>query len=122
MIKKIYRLKQREVKKVLKKTKPFFSYNIVLNYSKNKFPYNRFAIIIGSKSVVDNVTRNFFRRRFYDFVRNSFLFDFDNFKETRYDFIFVVKKTIKLNKKNKKDLEKFEKDLLFLTKKFKNII
>jgi hypothetical protein len=46
MIKKIYRLKEREVKKVLKFSKPFFSYAIVLNYKQNKKKYNRFAIII----------------------------------------------------------------------------
>jgi hypothetical protein len=46
MIKKIYRLKEREVKKVLKFSKPFFSYNIVLNVKQNKKKYNRFAIII----------------------------------------------------------------------------
>jgi hypothetical protein len=42
MIKKIYRLKEREVKKVLSKRKPFFSYGIVLNIFKNKLDYNRF--------------------------------------------------------------------------------
>ena len=31
MIKKVYRLKEKEVKKVLQKGKPFFSYNIVSN-------------------------------------------------------------------------------------------
>jgi hypothetical protein len=51
MIKKIYRLRQREVKKVLQRAKPFFSYGIVLNVFENKLNYNRFAIVIGSKSV-----------------------------------------------------------------------
>jgi RNase P protein component len=51
MIKKIYRLKERELKKVLKYSKPFFSYGIVLNVNKNKLNYNRFAIVLGSKSV-----------------------------------------------------------------------
>jgi hypothetical protein len=51
MIKKNFRLKEREVKKVLKYSKPFFSYGIVLNSFKNKLKYNRFAIVIGSKSV-----------------------------------------------------------------------
>jgi hypothetical protein len=46
MIKKIYRLKDREVKKVLGKTKPFFSYGIVLNMKLNKKDFNRFAIVI----------------------------------------------------------------------------
>jgi len=46
MIKKIYRLKEREVKKVLGKTKPFFSYGIVLNAKINRENFNRFAIVI----------------------------------------------------------------------------
>jgi hypothetical protein len=46
MIKKIYRLKEREVKKVLGKTKPFFSYGIVLNMKPNREGFNRFAIVI----------------------------------------------------------------------------
>mgnify|MGYP005995417273 FL=1 len=46
MITKQFRLKEREVKKVLQRGKPFFSYGIVLNYTKNKLGYNRFAIVI----------------------------------------------------------------------------
>jgi len=46
MIKKIYRLKEKEVKKVLGKTKPFFSYSIVLNSKPNREVFNRFAIVI----------------------------------------------------------------------------
>jgi ribonuclease P protein component len=71
MIKKQFRLREKEVKKVLSMRKPFFSYNIVLNYRKNRLEYNRFSIVIGGKSVHTNVERNFFRRRFYDFVEKS---------------------------------------------------
>ena len=46
MIKKIYRLKEREIKKVLGKTKPFFSYGIVLNMKPNRKGFNRFAVVI----------------------------------------------------------------------------
>ncbi len=117
MIKKIFRLKEKEVKKVLKKRKPFFSYWIVLNKYKNKLKYNRFAVVIGSKSVNSWVERNFFRRRFYDFIftKNLVNQEFDN-NWIYYDFVFVVKKEIKLDKKQQKSINSFDKDLNFLIK------
>jgi len=119
MLKKIYRLKEREVKKVLGKTKPFFSYGIVLNSKPNKKDFNRFAIIIGSKSVNTNVTRAFFRRKFYDFIAKSSLLS-DKFNSTKnYDFVFLIKKQTKLDKKDKNAILEFEKDLSFLENKFK---
>ena len=120
MIKKIYRLKEREVKKVLTKAKPFFSYWIVLNVVQNKKNYNRFGIILWAKSVNNNITRNFFRRRFYDFISSSSLFSSNNEKQKNYDFVFLVKKQTKLDKKDKNAILSFEKDLSFLEKKFKN--
>lgn len=130
MIKKIYRLREREVKKVLTKAKPFFSYGIVLNAMKNKLPYNRFAIVIWAKSVNNNITRNFFRRRFYDFVNNFQISD-TKLKSTKSistvhwnlvthnDFVFVVKKQTKLDKKDEKSKISFDKDLAFLMEKIK---
>ena len=132
MIKKIYRLKEREVQKVLGKTKPFFSYGIVLNAKPNRKDFNRFAIVIGSKSVNTNVTRTFFRRRFYDFIAESSLYKTPGFKNKNitsnpgvkilnknYDFVFLVKKQTKLDKKDKNAILEFEKDLSFLENKFK---
>ena len=117
MISKKYRLKEREVKKVLKKWKPFFSYGIVLNYVKNKVVCNRFAIVIWAKSVLNNVQRNFFRRRFYDEIAKSALFSFENNEKQGYDFIFVVKKQTKLDKNNTEVLKKFKSDIKFLIDK-----
>ena len=111
MLKKIYRLREKEVKMVLQKGKPFFSYNIVLNKLKNKLEFNRFAIIISAKSVNSNVERNFFRRRFYDFIWEN------KIEKTGYDFVFVVKNKTKLDKKNSESLESFYKDLSFLISK-----
>jgi len=68
MISKNFRLKEEEVKKVLKFWKPFFSYWMVLNYKNNKLENNRFAIIISGKNVDGSVVRNYFRRRFYDAI------------------------------------------------------
>jgi len=108
MISKKYRLTEREVKRVLHKWKPFFSYGIVLNSCKNKEWHNRFAIVLWWKSVNSNVERNFFRRKFYDIV-SSF-----NFKHEWIDFVFVVKKKTKFDKKSLESILWFEKDLMFL--------
>jgi len=72
VISKKNRLSEREVKKVLNKWKPFFSYWIVLNYLKNNSEINRFAIVIWWKSVNTNITRNFFRRLYYNLVVKIF--------------------------------------------------
>gem|GEM_PF-6120195 len=46
MISKQFRLSERQVKKVLAKSKPFFSYGLVLNKTPNKLDHNRYAIVI----------------------------------------------------------------------------
>lgn len=113
MISKKYRLSEREVKKVLSKAKPFFSYWIVLNLIQNKLNYNRYAIVIWAKSVVTNVGRNYFRRRFYDMA--------SQYCETNEwkDLVFVVKKQTKLDKTDEKSINNFRKDLEFLFDKIK---
>lgn len=111
MIKKIYRLKESEVKKVLRFSKPFFSYNIVLNTYNNKLSHNRFAIIISSKSVENACHRVFFRRLFFN-TCSKYIY-WNNSK----DFVFVVKKQIKLDKKDINSINSFKKDLLFLISK-----
>lgn len=105
------RLTEREVKKVLTKWKPFFSYWIVLNKVKNRLWYNRFAVVIGSKSVINNVTRNFFRRRFYDFLKDILK------SNNGFDYVFVVKKQTKLDKTDEKSINSFDKDMKFLKNK-----
>lgn len=71
MIEKKYRLKEREVKKVLQKGKPFFSYNLVLNLGKSRLDYSRFAIVISGKSSPNAVVRNIYRRSFYNFMKKE---------------------------------------------------
>ena len=125
MISKKYRLKDRELKKVLKEWKPFFSYGIVLNYNKNKVSYNRFAIVIWAKSVKNNVQRNFFRRKFYDEILKSVLFSYNlnliNEKQG-CDYVFVVKKQTKLDKNNSEVINKFDGDIKFLINKLSKSI
>jgi len=116
MIAKKFRLKEREVKKVLWKWKPFFSNGIVLNYISNKIWFNRFAIVIWSKSVNTNVTRVFFRRRFFDKIMEEKYIEKTNLFR---DYVFVVKKKIKLDRRDLEVLKTFKKDLNFLIKKVK---
>ena len=114
MIKKLYRLNETEIKKVLKYSKPFFSYNIVLNTNQNSLNINRFAIVIWWKSVINNVTRNYFRRLFYDFV---FLIGENKSGINGKDFVFVIKKQFKLDKNDDNCINTFKNDLKFLFKK-----
>jgi len=114
MISKKYRLSEKEVKKVLTRWKPFFSYWIVLNYLKNSLNKNRFAIVIWWKSVKTSVARNMFRRRFYDLVRIKAL---DLEKSSWIDYVFVVKKQTILDKKDINSIKSFEKDINFLLNK-----
>lgn len=113
MIKKIYRLNEFHVKKVLSQKKPFFSYGIVLNYSKNNLWYNRFAIIISWKSASNSVNRNFFRRKFYDLAKNYIIPK----EKNTFDMVFLLKKQTKLDKNDFESINSFEKDINFLIKK-----
>lgn len=114
-MKKKYRLVEKDLKKVLHKWKPFFSYSLVLNFYKNKLDYNRFAIVIWSKSISNNVNRNYFRRFFY---KKIILWNLLRIKkEDNYDFVFVVKKQVKFDKKEEQSIKNFEKDMDFLVKK-----
>lgn len=106
MIQKKYRLKEREVKKVLAKGKPFFSYTLVFNVLPSKLPYGKFAIVIGGKSVPNSVIRNVYRRKFYDISKKYLNSNFGN-------IVCVVKKKTKLLK-DEKNLLAFEKELLYL--------
>jgi RNase P protein component len=128
MITKKFRLTERETRKVLQKWKPFFCWEIVLNKLQNHYNYNRFAIVISSKSISSAVERNFFRRRFYDFCYDKILIDTDkdktynihnsNFKQLLWnDLVFVIKQKTKLNMEDKQCLEDLKRNLDFLMKK-----
>ncbi len=114
MISKQLRLTERQVKKVLAKSKPFFSYGLVLNKIPNRLDYNRYAIVIWAKSVNHNVTRNFFRRRYYEYIRQHIISDTSG---SGYDIVCVVKKQTKLDTKDKSSIMSFDKDIQFLFNK-----
>ena len=115
MIAKKYRLQEREVKKVLHKGKPFFSYGIVFNVIPNKLWHSRFAIVIGWKSVPTNVVRNIYRRMYYDICQKYT-------QKTYGDVVCVVKKKTKLAK-DPWEIQKIcsEINYLFEKKLWKNI-
>lgn len=110
MIKKIFRLKETEVKKVLKTRKPFFSYGFVANTRQNNLLHNRFAIILSGKNTKTSVNRNFFRRKFYDLVK-------DSIEVWNLDLVFVPKKWKIFDKNDNLSIVEFEKDILFVLKK-----
>ena len=116
MIAKIYKFKEKELKKVLRKWKPFFSHDIVLNSGTNTCNHNRFWVVIGGKSVVNSVERNFFRRAFYNEVQQFCSLESWWF----FDCVFVVKKQAKLDAKDEKNVAKFKKDIHFLLRKVFN--
>lgn len=89
MISKKYRLKEREVKKVLNKGKPFFSYTLVLNVFPHKLSYDSYAIVISGKSVPNNIVRNRYRRIFYEFCKTRQ-------SKTFWNIVCVVKTKTKL--------------------------
>lgn len=109
MLAKKYRLSEREVKKVLQKGKPFFSYTIVFNVIPNKLDYNRYAIVIGSKSVPNNVIRNMYRRAFYD-ISKKFQNNYSG------DIVCVVKSKTKLLK-SEESMKKFSGEIHYIYQK-----
>lgn len=114
MLSKKNRLKEREVKKVLQKWKPFFSQDIVANILVHKWNEHRFAIVLSWKSVRNSVERNFFRRIFYRImqeVAQSYVW------VQKYDCVFVVKKQMKLIQNDEKSVANFKKDIHFLLEK-----
>ena len=121
MISKNFRLKEEEVKKVLKFWKPFFSYWMVLNYKNNNFENNRFAIIISGKNVETSVVRNFFRRKFYDSIDKKLLIWKTELSQNKYDLVFVLKKQTKLDKTKIESINWYDNDIRFLLKAFNKI-
>lgn len=109
MIKKVYRLNERQTKKVLSVWKPFFSYWVTSKILKNNLNYNRFSIVIWWKSVENNVCRVFFRRKFFHLTSEFITTDNKGF-----DMVFFVKKQLKLDKKNTEVINSFKKDIKFL--------
>ncbi|PID83724.1 ribonuclease P protein component [Candidatus Gracilibacteria bacterium] len=104
MIAKKFRLTEKEIKKVFKQKKPFFSRYWIVNTRKNNLQYNRIAILLSGKCTKGAVNRNFFRRKFYDTL-------FDIGLEGGFDLVFVPKKGQKFDFKISNDTKRFGESL-----------
>lgn len=112
MIKKDRRLVEREIRKVLKYKKPFFSYSVIANVATNRLGISRFAAIFSGKSVECGASRNFFRRRAYDLAR-PFLS-----ASAGLDVVIVPKKGKKpLDHRDSEAVRAFEEDVRHLYRK-----
>lgn len=112
MISKEYRLSENEVRKVLNKKKPFFSYVWIANTFTNKGTHGRCGILLSSKCTKWSVNRNFWRRRFYDLSLPSLT-------SLPVDVVLVAKKWTILDYRNPLHLVEFEKNIQFLYKKIR---
>ncbi len=110
MIAKLFRLTESDVGKVLKRKKPFFSYTLVANVTKNQLAHARFGIILSGKVTKTSVDRNFYRRMFFELARPYI-------EKSTFDIVLVVKKGNVLTRKNPEHIANFEKEVTFLLKK-----
>ena len=110
MISKEYRLTERELRKVLSRKKPFFSYVFIANTCENKLSHGRCGILLSSKCTKWSVNRNFWRRKFYDLFLPTI-------QNNHLDIVLVPKKWTTLDYKNEQHIIDFEKNILFLSKK-----
>lgn len=115
MISKTHRLTQRDIGKVLRKKKPFFSYHLVANtatpHPSEKLDHPRFAIILSGKVTKGSVVRNFFRRRFYEAVRPYLD------QKIPLDIVVVAKKGTILHPSDLAMVEAFDADISQLLSK-----
>ena len=133
MISKTYRLNKRDIGKVLRKKKPFFSYRLIANtaiaHPSEKIDYPRFAIILSGKVTKGSVVRNFFRRRFYEAARpyiehtrieqkapehktlesNTLVQKAPH--NTALDIVVVAKKGTTLDSRSPSDIESFDSEI-----------
>ena len=113
MISKLYRLNEKELRKVLSKKKPFFSYTLIANTFPNALDHGRCAILLSGKQAKWSVNRNHFRRYFYNISRQYI-------GEHSFDVVFVPKKWTIYNYKDPGKKEEFARDIHFLWKQITN--
>ncbi len=109
MISKKFRLNEKELGKVLRKKKPFFSYSLIANTFPNPLWHNRCAILLSGKQTKWSVNRNYFRRTLYD-MSAPYLAD------SGLDIVFVAKKWTVYNYKDAQQVAEFKRDIIFLWK------
>lgn len=107
MISKEYRLTEHELRKVLNRKKPFFSYVWIANTLENKSSHGRCGLLLSAKCTKGSVNRNYWRRKFYDISLPSL-------KKLNIDVVFVPKKWTILDYKKSEHTFEFEKNIRFL--------
>jgi ribonuclease P protein component len=112
MIAKKYRLTENEVKKVLKKKKPFFAYGVVANVVPNGLGHARVAMILSGAQTRWSVNRNTLRRRIYD-LSSPYIVGLS------VDIVYMFKKKTLLDSKDRTLMTEIEKDIPFLMRKIK---
>jgi len=115
MIAKKYRFTERELRKVLSRRKPFFSYMFIANIMNSRESHGRVGILLSSKIARGSVNRNYWRRQFYDI-------SYPYIRDLPVDVVLVPKKWTLLDHKNKTQLAEFEKNIQFLYKKIRSEI
>jgi ribonuclease P protein component len=68
---KVYRLKKREIKEVLKKGRRFYEKNLVLAIKENKKGKLRLGFVLGKKVSKKSVERNKIKRRLREILRKE---------------------------------------------------
>ena len=111
MITKEHRLIERDIRRVLKFKKPFFSYSVVANVAQNRIGKPRFGSVFPAKAVTGSVSRNFFRRRSYDLARPYL----EN--PSASDVVIVPKKGKPLDHRDPVAVAAFENDVSQLYRK-----
>ncbi len=110
MISKEYRLTEHELRKVLNRKKPFFSFVWIANTLENKKAHGRCGILLSAKCTKGSVNRNYWRRKFYDISLASL-------ERLPVDIVLVPKKGTILDYKNSEHIAEFEKNIQFLYRK-----
>lgn len=105
MIAKKFRLCEHEVKKVLRARNAQFSDVFIGNIIQNKGESSRFALVLSSKATKSSVDRNFFRRRFYDYLRTENLaFSIPQ----HFDIVCLPKKGVTFSRRDEASIQKFD--------------
>jgi ribonuclease P protein component len=114
MIAKKFRLCEHEVKKVLRARNAQFSDVFIGNIIQSKGESSRFALVLSSKATKTSIDRNFFRRRFFEFIRTKNLMQTFS---TQFDVVCLPKKWKVFSRRNIASIDDFDKWLTVLMRR-----
>ena len=116
MLAKEYRLCEKQVKKALQFRKPFFGEMWVMHALPSiKWIGGGFAIILSGKQTRWSVNRNFFRRRFYDHIRQNH----SDLLDGKYMIVMSFKKGTLFSSKEEASIALFDKSVADCITKFR---